>query len=389
MNKTYSLLFLITSILIVPVTSIAAQDHGEKIYRAGTIVQDYYAAGDHITIDARAKGDVIVAGGEVSIGHTISQDILAAGGSLRLRGQVNDDVRVAGGEVNIDARIGDDLVAAGGEITIEPLARVGGNAYLAGGDVEMSGTVNGDLFVGAGELKIAGVVKGDVNIEGGEITIVDGAHIGGNLNYKSYRKAKIDPGAVIRGKTKYTEYAEYGPHRGFRFLSILMFAVAGIVLFLVFPKFTLAASGRMASHFWKHLGLGFALLVTVPIAAILLMGLVVGVWVGLPVLATYFVALLTAFLVSAFFLAENLARVAGFDVATRGRRIVALIVAMLVLALVSLVPVLGGLAIFVLLVTALGAETMQVYEVYRGGKNLAPVPVRKKSKKKKSRGRSG
>lgn len=362
-------------LLLIPVVVWAAQDAGERVNRRGVISDDYYVAGGTIDVSADVKGDVIAAGGTVSIGRDITGDVMMAGGTLNLRGRVADDARVAGGEISIEASIGDDLMAAGGRIEITDQARVGGDAFVAGGDVSIDGTVNGNLNAAGGRVYISGNIKGDVTIEGDDIEIAKGARIGGDLNYKSPQKAKISPDAVIGGKTTYTQSEAYRPHRAARLASVITLSVAGIVLMLVFPGFTAKASGRMAGDFWKHLGLGFAMLVATPIAAVVMMASFVGVWVGLPLMFIYIISLLVAYLVGAFFVAGRLSGWVHFDVSTRTRKAVALVVTILLLVLLGYIPILGGLLVFLLMLTALGAQTLQLYEAYRASAKPARAPA--------------
>lgn len=384
MKNTKPLFILILSLLSFSLLA-AAPDTGETVNRRGAVTDDYYAAGGKVMIDANVKGDVIAGGGSVTVGTQISEDIMAVGGTITVRGRVRDDVRIAGGTITIDANVGDDLMLVGGTIEITPSARIAGDAIIGGGTIDMSGTIDGDLTMGGGKVEIAGIVHGDVQIEAGEIELKEGARIDGNLTYKSPNKAEISPGAEVRGKISYTETERYQPGKGFMFIPVITLTVAGIVLLLVFPNFTQAAAARVSKDFWKNLGLGFALLVATPIAAILLISVVVGFHVGAPLLLLYIVAVLTAFLIGAYFVANYGARVLNFDNSTRGRQVATLIAAMLVLYLLRLIPVLGALVIFLLLVTALGASSLQLYEVYRGGKNLVPARTKKTKKKKATR----
>lgn len=352
-------------ILIFPIASFSAQDTGETVTKRGTVNDDYYAAGGTVNIDADIAGDVVVSGGDLFIGHRIQADVMAAGGSINLRGEVQDDVRTAGGEINIDANIGDDLFAAGGEIRVSSGTSIKGEAWLAGGDVNMAGTIDKDLHIGAGNIFLSGIIHGDVELEGGEIQILQGTLIKGNLHYKSPNEAKIHPDAKINGKVTY-EQTEWGdPHRGYGIFFSLTLIVAGIVLFLFFPGFTMSAAARVPAKPWGSLGVGFALLVVTPIAAVLLMSIVLGVWVGLSILALYFVALPIGLLISCFFLGDWGARLLHKDVTTKGRRLLSVTIAIIFLGLLHLIPVVGSLLTFALLLFGLGAGISQLHFVYR------------------------
>ena len=99
----------------------------------------------------------------------------------------------------------------------------------------------------------------------------------------------------------------------------------------------------------------------------MLMGIVLGVWVGLSLMVLYFVALITGMLISFFFLGDWGARLLKKEVATTGRRLISVSLAIILLGLIQLVPVLGYLLIFLLLLLGLGAGVLQLRVNYRGG----------------------
>ena len=136
-------------------------------------------------------------------------------------------------------------------------------------------------------------------------------------------------------------------------------------MFWLFPKFTVASAGRITSNPWKSLGLGVAILIATPIAVVILVSIVLGVWIGLSVLALYFVALLLGFLISCFFVGERGAKMFKKDISTTGKRILSVTLAIILIGFLSIIPVLGGLMLFALLLFGLGAGTLQVHFVYR------------------------
>lgn len=385
MKKFRAPVLFIFAILSISFIGAATQDSGDIVDRRGTLNDDYYAAGGTVTVDADVNGDVMAAGGTVVIGNHVRQDVMAAGGTVTIRGRVQDDVRAAGGNVTIEAEVGDDALASGGNVTLASNSTVRGDAMFAGGVVNINGTVNGNLKAAGGNVTITGTVHGNVDVEADQLVVARGARIDGNLNYRSPEKGRISKDAVIHGKTSYSVSDRYRPHPGARFLSVITFSVAGIVLLLLFPRFTQATSTRVGKDFWKNLGLGFAILVATPVAFILLMVSFIGIWVGLPLLAIYLVSLVLAYVIAAFFVAETGARWLKFQMTSKGRIVAALVVALLVLTALRFIPVLGGLITFLLLLTALGAMAFQFYELYQGGQNVIPAPAKKKSSR--SRGK--
>jgi hypothetical protein len=358
--------------LIIPSLSFSDSDADESVIKRGSIDDDYYAAGGEVDIDAEVAGDVIVAGGELYIGRLIEGDVMAAGGSIKIRGVVKDDVRVSGGELDIDAIVGDDLAASGGSITVSPGTTIGGEAWLAGGDVYMAGTVNKDLKIAGGTIRLSGVIHGDVELEGGEIQIFEGAQIDGNLLYKSPNEGTIDPGANISGKVIYEEMDWDYSGNGFSILFSLPLIAASILFFWLFPKFTVSSAERITSNPWKSLGLGIVIFIFTPLVVVILVAIVLGIWIGLSVLAIYLVALLLGFLIAVFFVGDRGAKLAKQNLSTTGRRILSVILAIFFLGFIQIIPVIGGLLLFALLLFGLGAGVLQVYFTYKQSGHITP-----------------
>jgi cytoskeletal protein CcmA (bactofilin family) len=355
---------ILTLILFSPSAGFAMPKSGEMVTQRDDISDDFYAAGGTIDINAMISGDVVAAGGELFIGHHIKGDVIAAGGSVNLRGDIEDDVRAAGGDVLVDASIGDDLIASGGRINVSSASTVGGEAWLAGGDVNVAGTVSNDLNIGAGSARLSGFVHGDVTIEAGQVHILEGAFIDGNLHYRSPQEANIHPSAKISGKITYEQVEWDKPHRGAGIFFAITMIVASFALYKLFPGFTMTAAGRISDDPLKSLGAGFLVLVIAPLTAALLMAIVLGVWIGLSIMALYLVALIVGFLVSCFFVGDWAARRFKKDVSTNGRRFISVALAIVVIGLLSNIPLLGGLLVLTLLLSGLGAVVMQLKDAY-------------------------
>ncbi len=364
-STAWSRVWLASLALIIPFSVLADSNAGKRVIERGQIDDDYYAAGGVVDLDAVINGDVIIAGGELLIGRHIIGDVIAAGGTLKIRGAVDDDVRISGGELDIDARIGDDLVASGGSIELAATTTVGGDAFLVGGEVSVAGTISGNLKVIGGDIRLSGTVLGDVELEGGEIQILDSARIEGNLKYRSPQPAVTAARVQIGGQIDYEAGAsKYGDH-GFGLFFSITLALASILFYLLFPHYTLASVRRIAVDPFVSFGLGFVFLVVTPLLAFFMMLIVLGLWIGLSLLALYCVALLAGFLIACFFVAERAATLFKQDISSRSRRLISVVIAVFVLGLVQTIPLLGGLILFILMLLGLGAGLVQLRYVYR------------------------
>jgi hypothetical protein len=282
---------------------------------------------------------------------------------------VDDDVRAAGGSVEIAGRVGDDAIAAGGEVLLARTATVGGRAWLAGGSVTIAGQVAKGLKAAGNDIAITGQIAGDVELAGETIAIGPEAVIRGNLTYYSPNEATIDPKALIAGivtRKELAERAEPGPSAaGTRFGLFAAFAVAAIVYYLLLPVFSLQTAGAIRTAPWQTLALGLAMLATTPLVIVLLLVSVLGIWLALVVLALYVVLLIAGLLTGALALADlglTLARRA--EAPSRAWRIGSIAATFLLLWLLCLVPGLGALAVFALLVLGGGALAIALWRRY-------------------------
>ena len=362
---------LLAGFLLTCAPVVDAQTFGESVTQRGHVQEDLYLAGSSVTVDAQAEGDVSVAGGRVTIENNINNDVMAVGGTVELRAKVKDDARLAGGEVTVAGDIGDELLAVGGTVVVTPEARIGGRAWLAGGTLEIDGRVAKSLKAAGNKIVIGGEIMGDADVVGEHIEIAPGAIIHGHLNYRSPNQAKIDPGARIVGAVIMTPLeappaAARGAHVGGFVFKLLALFVTATVLVLLFPTFSTRAARGVRKAPWVALGLGLAVLASGPLVIVVLMLTLIGIWLALIVLALYLVLLLLGYLTAVLFLADaGLARLRRAEEPSPGWRLTAIAVTLLVLGLLRLIPLLGGLIGFLLLLFGLGALTRALWRHYR------------------------
>ncbi len=359
--------------------------------RRGSFTDDLYVAGRTVAVDAQVSGDVVTAGGEVTVGRSITGDVLAAGGRVTVGGDVADDVRAAGGELILGGRIGGDLVAAGGKVTVPPEARVAGRTRLAGGEVEVGGRHERGLQVYGGRVRLAGEVPGDVEVVADVLEVLPGARIGGTLAHATRNPPVIDPAAQIGrletleagadwradALSRLDEWRSYGEKaRGLAgWAGVLAIwpalLVTGLMALALAPRSGLTAARTVATDPGKSLGLGFVILVVAPALAVVLLLTVVGVWLGLALLALYPVALLAGLLVGIGWLGDRLARAVRGPDPSRLAVAGGFTAALILVAVAGLVPFVGGWVAPLALVAGLGAMGVATWRTVTGSRPSA------------------
>jgi cytoskeletal protein CcmA (bactofilin family) len=357
---------------ILPGALGLAQEVGGTVVKRGTIAEDLYVAGGRVDVLAVVAGDVVAAGGRVAIGERIGGDVLAAGGEVVIRGQMLDDVRAAGGLVTVAGDVAGDLTVVGASVVLPPETRVRGRVWVGGGELDLRGRIGGRLRAAGGTIRIGGEIDGDVDLAGRTIEILPTAHIRGEMTYRSLQPAVIAVGARIDGTVRHQTVDLPAIGRTARTVGRILgalllgsFLVAGIALVLVFPGATLGAARTVRTDPWKSLGLGFALLVSSPVAVLVLAVTGVGLLLGLAVAALYGIWLIAGFLVGATFLGGAGTRLLRRP-PSRGRTVLSLLAGLIVIGLLQMVPVAGPVVAALVLLLGLGASSVYAYRRHAG-----------------------
>jgi cytoskeletal protein CcmA (bactofilin family) len=368
-NQYAAILICVLLLLLFPMSFAIAQYSGENVNISGRQEQNIYAAGSNVLVAADADADVVVAGGQVTIADKVAGDVLAAGGTVEVQAQTGGDVRIAGGQLTIDGPVGGDAVAAGGDVTLSPQTVVNGRAWLAGGEINMDARLKNALSAAGGVINISGQVLGDVELRGEHINILPGASIEGQLNYYSPTQATIDPKAHIGGKITYHLIKSERPSAavivGVALVAFISLLLAGIVLYLLFPRLSFSAIKAIHIETGKSIALGLALFITVPFTAIVLFSTFIGGTLAIILLAVYFVFMISSYLILALFTGDIVMRLVRFSPEnSKGMAIAALTVGLLILFVVLLIPFLGFLVEFIATLFALGALSLKSFEAH-------------------------
>lgn len=326
----------------VPGTAIAAPVQGV----GGTVV-----VGQNQTVDS-----VQAVAGSVVIRGVVTGDVEVAAGSLVITGDVEGDVSGAAGSVDIRGRVAGDVNVGTGSLTIAEGAVVGGQ-----------------LSAGVGSALLAGTVRGDASIGGGDIRLLPTATFGGDVRYDG---DLTDRGATIEGqlvRDRSLSGATFAPGQAvwetfFDIYGFLVTLVVGAVLLLVFPGGSRRlARGIEAKPLQRGL-YGLIALIGIPILLVLVAITIIGIPIALMGALLF---ALTAWLGSVYgryAVGEWLLGYADIE-----NRWVALLVGVAGVALVGLVPVLGAIVKFVVLLLGLGALAALGREYYRRRRGTAPA----------------
>ncbi len=400
--KRLSAMFLTLGLTVVPLSIVSAatmqlpSDDDGSLSVSVPVKDDLYLAGDKVTIAQPIEGDLAVAGGDVTVTGAVTGDIAAAGGNVNILGSVGDDVRAAGGTVRITGAIAGDVIVAGGTIIVDATTTIGGDLVIYGGEVTMLGkvgrnlkvgsenvtmlgTVGGVLTVDADTLRIGTAVQGPSVIHTGTLSLEKSAAFSAPVTYWT-DKGEIDFGGAMRNGATATfdieadtagnhnkDMEKVGMAAFFGAMSVYSLLtgmlIIGLLLLATRTLFTVAATRLKAEPGWSLL-YGLMYLILFPAVAILLMITLIGLPIGLFMIAMYIFSFVFITPIASIVFAKllqlnyktNWGTPALFGVS------IAIFIA---LKLIGWIPFVGWIIKFVLLLAVFGALGMTKYEKYQ------------------------
>ncbi|ADM09533.1 hypothetical protein PB2503_07379 [Parvularcula bermudensis HTCC2503] len=247
----------------------AEVEAGEKLTIEKTLNDISFFAGSEIRLEATSRDDVIAAAGEVISRRLTADTLVLAGGELELSELTIEDGFLAGGDITLrSGTIEDDLTIAGGEIRLDEPLRIGGTVHAFGGELRLMAPIGGKLRAAGGDIDINAPIDGDVVLRAETLTLGPLTVIGGDLTYRA-KNVEIDPAATIRGEVDVEEWSEDEEGWGnspaasavssLFALAVIMFLGAGllaVVVALLLPRLTSGTAERVRTKPLASLGMG-------------------------------------------------------------------------------------------------------------------------------------
>lgn len=295
MKKLFSMIAL--AMMFMPSMASAATFVGDdtvQISAGETIAGNYYGAGTMVTMNGTIDGDAFLGASNLTVSGPIQEDAFLAASNLNITGPIADDVYGAASVLNLNSTVGGEAMLAAGVLTLLPDSSVAGEAYLAGGQVDVSGTLNGNTKIAGGEVVISGTVNGDLSIEAEQVRFTETAFVSGVVTYSALQEASVADGASIAA-IEFTQIERVNKKAqgadmageflaglfGFFFIAkFLTFIVTVMVLALVMKGFVKEAVTAGHKKFGKYFLTGLVMMIVLPIVVLILLVSILGSGVG-------------------------------------------------------------------------------------------------------------
>jgi cytoskeletal protein CcmA (bactofilin family) len=352
---------LLASMAWVGVTHATDVRTGDKPLLASDETTDnsLYVAGNSVVVAGTVRGDLFCAGSNIDVTGTVEGDVICAGQSVRITGRVFGDIRAAGQNVEVTSEVDGAVTVFGESIVLGPEARVGRDVTLGGARVHLEGAIGRDVLGAAETIVMAAHIGRNFDAEVAALTIDSSTTVAGDLNYRSPVPAEIAQGATISGATRYTERASGEANTGTTMqfwgavYGLIAMLMIGLALWAIAPRSLDALGAAVRTRTVASFAAGAAALILMPVVGVLLLITLFGIPLGLLLILLWVAGLLTSLVVGAYAVGWITIEKLGWP--NRGRRLASLFIGLLIASLVGLVPVVGGVLVFLVMLCGLGA----------------------------------
>jgi cytoskeletal protein CcmA (bactofilin family) len=341
----------------------------DDIWRVGARVNvvasehhDVWAAGAVVSVRGIVGHKLSVVGAEVDVDVTTKGDTRLAGAIVSFKGESQKDLYVAGARLNVDGRVGGALKAAGARLMIGSQASVDGPMLILGADVLFAGNSGGTAEIYGDTVQIDGRIGGNLLVRARSVTVGKTALLEGDAVFETLDDPHIEQGATLRGRQTVTL-----PRPGPRDIRTVVKAIAAVVMFGIGAGLILGliilitarpmveqAIAQMRDAPGRSLLIGVAVLILVPLGAMLLMVTVIGIPVGLLTLLAFPLILLVAWVVATLGVADWLLNRSRTERSLLGRLLL-LLAGLAAVTLIGVVPIVGVLVWLLVMLLGLGA----------------------------------
>lgn len=342
--------------------ALAATDGTRSELPSGQTINSLYArAAETVTVNGEVNGDVWVAGQDVEVNGKVHGNVYAAGNKVIIKGEVSGSIHAAASTVEIEGTIGGSVYAAGSEVTLKDSSKVGGAVALAGSKVQLGGDITQQAYAAGNTIDMSARVGLSVNLAGSDISLNDQAKVAGDLTYRSENEARISNDRAISGSLKHDEVkqAERNPVREkivTALFGLILNIVIGLCLVLWGTRILKATDAVLTADLPSAVLKGIAFVVLAPFALVF----VAITLVGLPLAALGAMAYASLLILAPALVSYSLGRyllviTTHKDSKKAPSKYQAILAGSLAFTIISLVPIVGGLAEFLLAAAGTGA----------------------------------
>lgn len=272
-----------------------------------------------------------------------------------------------------DLNDGKERIVISGDVFVERWEEVD-DIFVIDGDIMIRGTVHNDVINLTGHTRVSGHVEGDVVSISDRATVLPRGRVDGDVVYVDEKPNILAGSQGVGGEVRKLSADEWASPAELLLASLAIWLamsmsslLLGLALVWLAPRAVDAAYAVAGPYFGQSIAAGLAILIGLPIVAILLGATLVGLPLGLLLLLLLLPLMALGYVTSAWLLGR---RVTG---PPRGR-FVSFLAGWGILRAIALIPVLGSLVWLGAAVFGMGVLAVAAWRA-RSGRPAEPAPA--------------
>lgn len=346
------------------------------------------------TDNSMKKSDVYLTGDDVKVDYIVDGNLFILANTVTISSQIGGDAFICAKTINVEKEgyIYSNLFAAANEVNISGVVY---DLYTTANTLNINGYVYRDIRTSSDTLNFSGVIGRNAyvsskNIEissnsDGQSSVTNKATIYGDLNYSSSSEASIPEGTVT-GSVNYSPVTTSTKSKSISsyILALGRFIVTVLVIWLLYlwlaPKFLENTGALLSKKLLPVIGSGILTPIIFVIAFVLL--LILGLTSNIAIIGTMLFAVLLMISNSTFVIAINNLVCKKFNISKNTTTFGVLIITSAVIWLLELIPIVGSILNFVIMIIGLGIlVTAIIPEKEKSNKNSKKEKSNKNFKK--------
>jgi len=348
----------------------------------GQVRGDVTVFGADVRLDLTTDGETQIVAADIELDGLVRSSVSLAGADIRVGAEILEDLEAAGADVTLNGSVAGDAAIAGATVILTPDSAIAGEAELAGRALIIEGRLASGAQIEAREVTISGMISGPVTIRARDVVFEAGAQLSGPVTVRSPNAPRIAEG-VEMGEINHIvdPFDDYDFDKPDVNIGIEDFGFApspwaaggvmaasafllGLLVALASPRGVSKIASSFRQRPWIAGLLGLVVLAVLPILTITLFVLLLVTVIGIPLAFLLIFALpIVLFLSFAFggIVIGDLVLNRSGDPAGFGLRAGSFLAALLAIALLSAIPVLGFIVLPLVLCIGLGAWTLAIF----------------------------
>ena len=280
----------------------------------------------------KIEGGLSAFGANVEIAGTVNGGLEAFGANIVISGENQGDLRFAGANVMLSGEFLDIVKGISANLTI-------------------SGIFENDLKVRAARITIAptAVIKGDLAYSTALFERKEGSQIMG----KVVQLETVEGKAWARNKRHYEKGPHYLAKSLFSIISTIALLIVGLLVNYFLPRHIEEIVSTISGSIWKSLGIGLIFLIVVPLCIIISLFTVIGIPAGIISAFLYITMIYISRVYVGLWIGRKL--LGNFKESFTSFFFWPFVAGTIIIGILLLIPVIGWLLRFFLLLIGLGA----------------------------------